>query len=236
MTGRALTLALLSITATALVFTAGYWSSARNQSHLVATPGSADIGFSQDMVIHHQQAVLMAMMAMNRATPAGRPIAQSILMSQSKQIGIMRGWLEAWQKSAVSSAPMAWYPDSANQSEQKPHRAKMTMEGMASAKELSHLWQARGKAFDDLFMRLMARHHEGGVIMARAAQQTAHLDYVRNAARGMLFQQALEIAEMKARLQANGQEPLPSLLTGKKGSLRAALFGGISTQPPVSNK
>lgn len=199
------------------VFAGGwYWSaSARARAGDTPKPAVADIGFSQDMITHHHQAVLMAMMAMTRATPAVRPIAQSILRSQSKQIGVMRGWLQAWGAPLANPHPMAWMQDSMSgmgqqeQSERLP--SSMPMPGMASSKQLAKLWQARGKAFDILFMQLMTRHHEGGVLMARDAEQLANLDYVREAARGIVYEQYLEIGEMKARLNADGSRPLPSL-------------------------
>lgn len=181
-----------------------------------ARPGAADIGFSQDMVMHHQQAVLMATLALDRATPAVRGIARSILTSQSQEMGMMRGWLQVWGAPLVAATPMAWM------AQHKPATDAMhtlptqtsqppPMPGMASTDELARLWRARGPAFDVLFMQLMTRHHEGGILMAHRAEQGAHLQYVRDAARGMLFEQAQETSMMSAQLHAIGAQPLPPL-------------------------
>ena len=58
--------------------------------------------------------------------------------------------------------------------------------------------------FDALFLRLMTRHHEGGIMMARAAQQHARLSVVRRAARAMQVEQAEEIAQMQGLALTTG--------------------------------
>jgi uncharacterized protein (DUF305 family) len=193
----------------AAAFACGRWLGAR--AHPL--PGPADIGFCQDMVAHHEQAVLMATMAMDRATPAVHDLAQSILVAQSGEIGVMRGWLQLWGAPLVAPRPMAWMagaaPGGAASSAAQAHPA---MPGMASPAELQQLWQARGEAFDILFMQLMTRHHEGGLLMARDAQQSARLQFVRDTGRGMAFEQTQEIALMSQLLQADGAAPLPTLL------------------------
>jgi uncharacterized protein (DUF305 family) len=179
-------------------------------------PGPADIGFCQDMVAHHEQAVLMATLAMDRATPAVHDLAQSILVSQSGEVGVMRGWLQLWGAPLVSPKPMAWMADSADQVHGVMHpampQAGAPMPGMASPAELQQLWQARGESFDILFMQLMTRHHEGGLMMARDVQHSARLQAVRDTGRGMVFEQAQEIGLMAQLLRADGAAPLPSLL------------------------
>lgn len=174
-------------------------------------PGPADIGFCQDMIAHHEQAVLMAMLAMDRATPAVHNLAQSIMVSQSSEIGVMRGWLQLWGAPLVSRKPMAWMADTTDQLHGVT-QADATMPGMASPAELQKLWQAHGKPFDILFMQLMTRHHEGGVMMARDVQNSAQLQAVRDTGRGMMFEQVEEIGLMAQLLRADGATPLPSLL------------------------
>jgi uncharacterized protein (DUF305 family) len=204
---------LVAIMAT---FASGHWLGARAVLRAHPLPGPADIGFCQDMVAHHEQAVLMATLAMDRATPAVHDLAQSILVSQSGEIGVMRGWLQLWGAPLASPKPMAWMADSADQVHDAMHaampRAGAPMPGMASPAELQQLWQARGQAFDILFMQLMTRHHEGGLMMARDIQHSARLQAVRDTGRGMVFEQAQEIGLMAQLLRADGAAPLPSLL------------------------
>jgi len=193
----------------------GHWLGVRSVLRAHPLPGPADIGFCQDMVAHHEQAVLMATMALDRASPAVHALAQSILVSQSGEIGVMRGWLQRWGAPLVSPKPMAWMANSADAANDVIHPALQKsgapMPGMASSAELQKLWQARGKSFDILFMQLMTRHHEGGVMMAHDVQNSAQLQAVRDTGRGMFFEQAQEIGLMAQLLQADGAAPLPSL-------------------------
>jgi len=208
MTGRYLW-AVAALLVMASAFASGRWLGARTVLSAHPLPGPADIGFCQDMVAHHEQAVLMATLALDRATPAVHDLAQSILVSQSGEIGVLRGWLQLWGAPLVAPRPMAWMADSKDQAHGLTHPA---MPGMASPAELQQLWQARGQAFDILFMQLMTRHHEGGLMMARDAQRSARLQFVRDTGRGMVFEQAQEIGLMAQLLRADGAAPLPSLL------------------------
>jgi uncharacterized protein (DUF305 family) len=205
-----------ALLAMAAAFASGRWLGTRTFLHAHPLPGPADIGFCQDMVAHHEQAVLMATLAMDRATPAVHDLAQSILVSQSGEIGVMRGWLQIWGAPLVAPRPMAWMEDSADQPPGVTQPAMLPvnapMPGMASPAELQQLWQARGESFDILFMQLMTRHHEGGLLMARDVQNSAQLQAVRDTGRGMLFEQAQEIGLMAQLLRADGAAPLPSLL------------------------
>jgi uncharacterized protein (DUF305 family) len=80
---------------------------------------------------------------------------------------------------------------------------------MASPKELNELWTKSGKDFDILFLQLMIRHHQGGVMMAQYAAIHGTLDAPRQAAKVMVLQQAQDIGQMLALLKADGATPLP---------------------------
>ena len=212
---------LLAVVLTAIAaLAAGIWwerkASAPALAALAASqPDAADIGFCQDMAVHHDQAVLMSTLALTHGDLIGKAQATAILLDQSQEIGIMRGWLQLWGKPMLNTAPMAWmHPDDMSGMKDMKSMADMAhgMPGMASSQELLKLWQSSGKAFDILFMQLMIRHHEGGILMARDAAKSAKLDIVRNAARTMAIQQTLEISRMRMLLQADGAEPLPSIL------------------------
>ena len=72
---------------------------------------SVDVGFAQDMSVHHQQAVQMASWERDHTTdPALKQLAFDIETTQLQQIGRMQGWLGLW--GMASDAPggkhMAW--------------------------------------------------------------------------------------------------------------------------------
>jgi uncharacterized protein (DUF305 family) len=63
------------------------------------TASDFDKEFVRQMVPHHQMAVMMAQMAINRATrPEIRTLAQSIIKSQNAEIAQMQGWQIAWNR------------------------------------------------------------------------------------------------------------------------------------------
>ena len=53
-----------------------------------------DVAFMQGMIVHHGQAVEMAMLAPERTnTPAIRDLAARVLASQEDEMAYVRGWL-----------------------------------------------------------------------------------------------------------------------------------------------
>ena len=171
----------------------------------VAAGGAADIGFSQDMIVHHQQAVTMAQAVLGRAGPGVTQMASAIELNQLKEIGEMQGWLSLWNAPQTPSGPpMAWMTSGHH------HPGTAAMPGMASQEEIDQLGRATGKDLDVRFLQLMIRHHEGGVIMTTAAARTAANPQVRGLAALMTADQSQEIATMTGLLAALGHQPLPA--------------------------
>jgi uncharacterized protein (DUF305 family) len=80
------------------------------------------------------------------------------------------------------------------------------MPGMASAQDVEALGNAQGLQADDLFTRLMIRHHDGGIHMADYAAARAETRNIRNFARGMSASQRSEIDELnRIRVQLGFQ-------------------------------
>jgi uncharacterized protein (DUF305 family) len=183
--------------------------------HAAAQPGATDVGFCQDMGTHHDQAVLMANLAGGRAGPAVTALANSILVGQSQELGVLRGWLQLWGEPVESSTPMVWMSGGRSAHAAMSDSAHMSMQpdsvmpGMASPDELTSLWARSGNEFDIMFLRLMIRHHQGGVDMARYAAGNAKLQLVRQLAETTLYQQVEEIGQMQALLTTYGAAPLP---------------------------
>lgn len=180
--------------------------------------GTVDVGFAQDMSVHHRQAVLMAGLAQDRSTdPAIRLLAFDIETNQLEQIGQMQGWLSLWNAAALPTGRyMTWMPSDAGS---MPGMAGMahgdgsagvaTMPGMASPVDLDGLRAASGTRFDVLFLQLMLRHHQGGTPMAQYAAQQGELAQVRNLAEKMVVSQGAESEYMAQLLAEHGAQPLP---------------------------
>ena len=173
-------------------------------------PSAVDVGFTQDMAVHHEQAVLMSTLAQTRAGATVRTIADGILTGQSQELGALRGWLRIWGESAVDPHPMSWMSTGSMAGMQGMKEMAMPMPGMATGGQLTRLARLQGKRFDVLFLQLMIRHHQGGILMAADAREHAGLSVVRAAASSTIVQQTEDIGAMRALLRAEGGHPLPA--------------------------
>ena len=177
------------------------------------TPGddSPEAGFARDMATHHAQAVEMGFVIRDRSTdPELRTLAYDIISTQSTQRGIFMGWLQEWGLPQGSTEPrMAWMGMGHAGT---PAPGEPLMHGMASAEELRQLEMATGVDAEIRFLQLMIRHHEGGVIMARAVLARSKRPEVVQMAKAIDSGQTVEIALMKEMLAKRGAKPLPSIL------------------------
>lgn len=172
-------------------------------------PSEVDIGFARDMIVHHQQAILMAAYARERAGSSEvRTLAGAIVSAQQREIGQMTGWLQSWGRPVTSDRlPMSWMTDEMPGHLHHDLEAGL-MPGMASPAEMDRLVNLTGKRLDIQFLRLMTRHHEGGLPMAKDAATHAETSYVRAAARTMILDQQREIDQMQLLLRARGASPV----------------------------
>ncbi len=187
----------------------------RSTSSAVAVPAadSVDVGFAQDMSVHHQQATEMAAWERDHTTdPDLSQLSYDIESTQTAQIGRMQGWLELWGAGAqpVGRQYMTWMTSEAMPGmTMSANGGVPTMPGMASAADLKNLRAATGKQLDVLFLQLMLRHHDGGATMLDYAAQNASQPQVRNLAAQMLSSQTAEADYMKQLLTERGASPLP---------------------------
>lgn len=159
-----------------------------------------DSGFLQDMRIHHEQAITMAIVYRGIAAADREPldstlrtIALEIHMSQGVEVGRIVQLLRLFGEAETneSGQVMAWMG----------HAMPMDkMPGLASDADLDRLHAARGAEADRLFATLMIAHHEGGVDMARYAAERAENPEVRALARSMVKGQTGEIDELRSIL------------------------------------
>lgn len=78
--------------------------------HGHAGANATAVGFAQDMIVHHQQAVEMTRVVIERGSDARvRDLAVTMLSDQSAEIGQMTGWLQSWGAPLSNpGAPMSW--------------------------------------------------------------------------------------------------------------------------------
>lgn len=161
-------------------------------------PSAVDIGFSQDMIVHHEQAILMAQLVRDRTEdPKIAALAAGIEDAQLLDIGTMRGYLTLWKAPTLPSGPpMTWMTGHAGMG------GDTTMPGMATLAEIDALRGASGDALDAMFLRLMLRHHEGGLAMMTDAAAHASIETVRALAARMAFDQQQEAQTISGLLRA----------------------------------
>lgn len=176
-------------------------------------------GFARDMVVHHNQGVLMAHVAELDSTDREvQLMAYDIEYQQTSQIGTMQGWLDLWGVPRISTAEhMAWMgsvgmadmhmtPTTAAGSGALSDGA--VMPGMATDAEVTKLEGLKGAASDVFFLQLMIRHHQGGAAMMTYAANHAASKVVQNFASKMLDAQRSEISIMTDMLTKRGAKPL----------------------------
>ena len=180
--------------------------------------GSVDVGFAQDMRMHHLQAVTMAGVERDRTSDLTlRGIAFDIESTQLSQASEMAGWLTVWVQPSLPAAGaghMQWMSEGGTHSHSNGAGGQTTgsvqrMPGMATTDELNKLRKLSGAELDVYFLQLMLRHHEGGTEMAEYAAQHAAKGYVRNLADKIVKSQTSESNLMKSMLAQRGAKPLP---------------------------
>ena len=117
----------------------------------------ADVEFMQGMIMHHAQAVEMTALIESRTENKElRSLAARISRSQSDEMSFMKRWLMARGEHAA--------PD--RHGTHMPNHQKL-MPGMLAAKQMDALRKAKGKMFDQLFLKGMIQHHTGALVMVK---------------------------------------------------------------------
>jgi uncharacterized protein (DUF305 family) len=122
-----------------------------------ASPGASafndtDIMFVQMMLPHHDQAVSMSDLLLDKQglDPEVAALARQIRDAQQAEIGTMNGWFEAMGRPQV---------------EEGPHHGGL--EGMLDEHEMQQLDEANARDGQRLFLEGMIKHHIGAIEMAK---------------------------------------------------------------------
>jgi uncharacterized protein (DUF305 family) len=140
-----------------------------------------DVYFMRMMIPHHTQALELAVLAPDRTTrPQLLAIADRIRAAQLPEIAAMRSWLAA-----------------RGQAETDPGHDHGSMPGMPTPERIRALTDARGDAFDRLFVEMMIGHHEGAIKMATDVMRVGRNDQVAEMANNIATEQSVEIDRMR---------------------------------------
>ena len=184
--------------------------------NLASTSSSVDdIKFMEDMIIHHNQAVVLSNLVPDRTNNQSIiDLAGRINVSQADEIKFMDDWLDKQDK---KSLPVI--NDHQNHEMHKAHSTHMAhdMAGMASPEDINKLSTLSGTDFDRFFLKLMITHHDGAVQMVKELRDqpgSAYDPLLNEFASDVKNDQAVEIDRMNALLVNLSDDPRSGLSAG----------------------
>jgi len=163
-----------------------------------APMNAVDVGFLQDMLDHHEQALLISNTYID-GNPDGDavPYAEEVVMFQTRDMGWMRDWLaeEGYAPGEPDRMAMQWMNEPVPVAE---------MTGMQTPERLAELAAARGDDADRLFFEIMTDHHLGGVHMADHAAANGAREEITDFAASVSRNQRIEVIEYAGAMERLG--------------------------------
>ncbi|CAN5621588.1 hypothetical protein BH09CHL1_BH09CHL1_35030 [soil metagenome] len=163
--------------------------------------GEFDLAFIDLMIVHHEGAIAMATIALERAEhPEIIELANAIVTSQSAEITQMRAWRDAWYPGVpqLSETQAMTMFDQAAATSPGMGGVPGASEMMMGAHDMMSLCDAEGSEFDLAFIDAMIPHHSGAILMAQAAQQYSTHQDIKDLAGEIISAQHSEIDGMNA--------------------------------------
>ena len=171
---------------------------------------AADLTFAQMMIVHHQGAIEMADLAIDRAANTQvKDLATRIQAAQGPEIEQMQAWLTAWGAAIPGSSAASTTDDGmggmnhgGTSEMSSATTAGMSMPGMMSDAQMQQLTDASGAEFDRLFLEMMIMHHQGAIEMSDTELADGSNPDALVLAESIKTSQTAEIADMQQLLQA----------------------------------
>jgi len=153
-----------------------------------------DQRFLDQMIMHHQGAVMSAqMMIADSARPELRDLAQRIVTAQQREIDQMRTWRDTWYGTTRDSALPGMVGGGM--------MGSGMMGGMMNRDQMRQMMGANAD-FDRMFLQMMIPHHEAAITMAQQALTQAEHPEIKTLAQRIVTTQQAEIGEMQGYLRA----------------------------------
>jgi uncharacterized protein (DUF305 family) len=151
------------------------------------TFNAADEMFVTGMIPHHEQALSMAAMVLDKegVDPRVVALAERILAAQQPEIDLMNSWLEAWG-----------VDPNMGEMEGMDHSGA----GLMSDDDMAALEAATGPEASRLFLEQMVQHHTGAIEMAQQELDNGENPAALDLAQTIIDDQTAEIAEMQELL------------------------------------
>jgi uncharacterized protein (DUF305 family) len=141
-----------------------------------------EIAFLDGMIAHHQGAVVMSQLALERSSNGDlQRAAQGIINAQSVEINQMTGWLSQWHGQTPTASDV-----------------------MAMTAETDAMRTLPDAEFDKAFLEAMIAHHESAIEMARLIPERTERAELQQLGEAIITTQEAEIAQFNGWL-AEGQ-------------------------------
>jgi len=152
-------------------------------SDSAAAFNNADETFVMGMIAHHEQAIEMADLLLDKEGVDERVVnlATDIKEAQGPEIETMKGWLEDWGIVSHDSGMEGTDHD----------------DGMMSDEDMAALESASGADASRLFLEQMTQHHQGAIDMAQQEIDNGENPHALELAQTIIDTQTAEIATMQ---------------------------------------
>ncbi|MHA6524429.1 DUF305 domain-containing protein [Tessaracoccus sp. G1721] len=165
--------------------------SASASSDVAADHSDQDTTFAQMMIIHHEGAIEMSQLAIERAeTPEVVALAERIAEAQGPEIDELTAWLSTWDEDVSPGGHGGM------------DMGGMDMNGMSQDEMMTQLDGMSGADFDQAFLEAMIAHHEGAIGMSEQQLAEGQNPDAVALAEKIIADQQTEITEMQSILSS----------------------------------
>lgn len=163
------------------------------QAKQVQNSDAIDAHFIEQMIPHHQDAITMSEIALEKATkPEVKELAENIISAQSKEIDEMKTWYKDWFGEEVPEDELVMGQHGMMAG------SGMHMGMMGSEIDIESLENAQD--FDREFVEQMIPHHQMAVMMANMLKNSTQRSEMKNLADNIITSQTSEIELMRSWL------------------------------------
>lgn len=151
------------------------------------TASAIDKHFIEQMIPHHDGAIAMAKLALEKAKrPEIKTLAQSIISAQESENLEMKSWYKDWFGSDVLKVGVGMMSGG------MMSQSGMHMGGQEDISEL-----ANATDFDKAFIEQMIPHHQLAIMMANMLQSGTNNPQMQRLAKNIISSQSSEIQQMQ---------------------------------------
>ncbi len=175
--------AVLTLLLSPMMQSGGMMSGSRNQMM-----GSIDKHFIEQMIPHHDGAVAMAQLALQKSKRTEiKTLATVIIEGQTKEIQDMNGWYKDWFGNAVPKVSTGMMGG-----------GMMSQSGMHMGGQEDMTALENAPDFDKAFIEEMIPHHQLAIMMANMLQSGTNRPEMQQLAKNIIESQSKEIQQMQA--------------------------------------